>query len=870
MFSRKTAKAKKIGFAESNPRKKLDRMIVNVVLALLAAVVFVSVMFSGLVSRYRSNAERESTAHLTEINRELQLYVEAKIEEYWNAARSIAGCIRAANIDNDAMLAYLAGQRDIYGMSGITLFTRSGYAVNVDGSVLDNDLASQALSRISGTGESMSIIKSTVVYLISVDTDALYNGSEIVAVSVEQDLDSFLDNMGISSFGGAGLLYLTSSNGAVISKLTRPDSDSVYNLIALLEKSAIVPLSDNADSADDLLTSKDCAVFLRITDTVNQYVVASPIHTGDEEIRLFYFVPTSVVNQTTDSFSGYIMTLSIVIILTFLVGAVAVFLLLYNSRKKRFDSDLSLREHMLELLVQNSKSAFALFEIGQKEPLFYSGNCERIFGEPCHNLEKTEDGYRMSGSLGAETEALREINSQMLGWDGKHEFRSSFLRNAFSLTPAYFEVQIYPVDNSGEHEVFVGIAQDVTPLFERQTIATNALAMAEQANRAKTHFLSNMSHDIRTPMNAIVNMTDFAIESIGKPEEQREYLNSLHEASTHLLQIINDVLDMSRIESGHLTIAADPFDLRSELNRIADIVRLLCEKKQQAFTVDFSGLQSSAVLGDRVKLSQIMVNLLSNACKFTPEGGVVRFVANELPSLRENIANVRFQVKDNGMGISESNIKKIFEPFSRVENAQVNKTEGTGLGLSICRSYINAMGGALTCESKEGQGSVFTVELFFPLVHTEATAQTEIPCAGGVPFADRRCLLCEDNLINRTIAEKLLTSIGFSIESAANGQEGADMFTASAPGYYDVIYMDVQMPVMDGYQSTAVVRSSAHPQAKSIPIIAMTANVFAEDVERARMAGMNGHLGKPILINELIETTTAILNNGGKTNEKSV
>ncbi len=222
----------------------------------------------------------------------------------------------------------------------------------------------------------------------------------------------------------------------------------------------------------------------------------------------------NVVNQTTDSFSRYILTLSIVVILVFVAGAVAVFLHMFKSRERRFDKDISLREHMLELLVQNSRAAFALFEIGQNEPLFYSSNCERIFGEACHNLEKTGAGYRMSSSSDAETDALKEINLQMTGWDGKHEFRSTFLRNAAAATPAYFEIQLYPVENSGEKETFVGIAQDVTPLYERQAIAAEALAMAEKANQAKTHFLSSMSHDIRTPMNAIVNMTDFALESI--------------------------------------------------------------------------------------------------------------------------------------------------------------------------------------------------------------------------------------------------------------------------------------------------------------------------------------------------------------------
>lgn len=850
--------------AAARLRKKSDRAVVATVLSLLAAVIVVSITFSVLIDNYRRSTGEESAAHLTEINRELQLYVETKIGEYWNAAHSMAGSLSAANIGDDAMLGYLAQQRDIYDMSEITLFTRSGYAVNTRGGVLSNDVASETVADVLLNGESLTIKDSTVVYTVVVDTDELYHGSEIVAVSVEQDLGSFLDSMGISAFNGTGLVYLTKNNGALISKLTHSDADRVYNLFALLEESVIEPLSDNADSLRDLLTSEDCVVFLRETDSGRQYVVASPIRTGYEEMRLFYFVPESVVDQTTDSFSQYIVTFSIIVILGVVAGAVAVLVHLYKARRRLFDADVSIREQMLELLVQNSRSAFSLFEIGKSEPRFHSGNCERIFGEPYHNLEKTGAGYRLRDRFGTESDALREVNSQLADWDGRSEFRSTFIRNPSAAIPAYFEIQLYPVKNSGEKEVFVGIAQDVTPLYERQAVAAEALAMAEQANQAKTHFLSNMSHDIRTPMNAIVNMTDFAIESIGEPEKQREYLNTLRESSAHLLQIINDVLDMSRIESGHLTIAADPFELRGELERIADIVRPLCAESGQTFTVDFGALKSSAVLGDQVKLSQILMNLLSNANKFTPKGGTIRFTAEELPALHENTANVRFRVEDTGIGISGENLKKIFEPFARVDTARVSRTEGTGLGLSICHSYINAMGGTIACESEEGRGSTFTVELFFTIAQPVSAASAASADISGVSFAGRRCLLCEDNQVNRAIAAKLLGHLGFAIDTAADGCEGAEKFAASAPGYYDVIYMDVKMPVMDGYEATAAIRSSAHPQAKTVPIIAMTANVFAEDVERARAAGMNGHLGKPIIVNELIEKTDMILNNGGE------
>ncbi len=863
MVSRKRAEDSSEVSAASRSHKKWDRMVTVTVLSLLFAVISVSAMFGGLIGSYRSNTVQESVAYLKEINQELQLYIEARIAEYWNASHSVANSIRVANIkDDDAMLDYLVGQRDIYGVSEITLYTRSGYAVNTEGKVLSNDVASKAVAEINSAGESLSVMESSVVYIVAVDTDTLYHGSEIVAVSIVQDLGSFLDNMGISSFGGSDFVYLTQNNGAVVSRLTRVGSDRVYNLLALLKESKILSLSDNTEAAKDLLTSGECAVFRRETESGDQYVVSSSVQTGYDEMRLFYLVPVNAVNQTTNSFSKYIVILSIVVILVFVSITIIGFLYLYNLRKKRFDSDLGIREHMLDLLVHNSKSALALFEIGKKEPVYCSDNVEPIIGEAYYNLEKTDTGYKLRGSAGIETEALIELNAQMKDWDGLTEFRSTFIRNIAAETPSYFETRIFPIEKNKQKETFVGFAQDVTPLYKRQAIAVEALAMAEQANQAKTRFLSNMSHDIRTPMNAIVNMTNFALESVGEPELQTEYLNTLRESSVHLLHLINDVFDMSRIESGRMTISAEPFHLQDELNHIADIVRPLCKDKNQIFIVDFSGLNSTDILGDQVKLSQILMNLLSNACKFTEKGGTVRFTANNLPSLRENVANIRFQVEDTGMGISETDLEKIFEPFARVDDEQVNRTEGTGLGLSICRSYINAMGGTIGCESEKDRGSVFTVELFFPIVKSET--RTVQAAVADVSFAGRRCLLCEDNQINRTIAAKLLERLGFVIETAVNGKEGASLFISSVPGYFDIIYMDVQMPVMDGYEATGVIRSSGHSQGETIPIIAMTANVFAEDIERARSAGMNGHVGKPLLVNELIETTNKVLNNGGK------
>lgn len=644
-------------------------VVVASAMLFIAMLIVVGGMLIGLVSNYRNNTMLESASHLKEINLELQLYIEAEINGDWDATHGIVNGIASGNLNaDDEILAFILRERDIWGVSNITLYTESGSTVSTDGSVITNDVASEAVAEAQRLGEYLTIKESTLIFIVKINTNATYHGSVIKAVSVVHNLDSFLDNMNISSFNGSAFFYLTQSNGTVISKLTNENADDVYNLLPLLYEIPIVPLSDTSRTSGDPLLSGDCTVFLRTLDTGDQYVVSTPIRAGSDEMRLFYFVPTAVVNQTSDSFSKYMIMLSTVVMAVFAVGSVIVFYIIYISRKRQFDKELALRENMLALLVQNSKSAFALLTVNQAKPRFYSGNAEKIIGEDYYNLCKTDSGYSMTGSSFTETNARRALNEQLKGWDGLSEFRSAFIRNDKASVPTYFEIQVFPVKSDtsvrsdGQRGEYVGIAQDVTPLYEQQTAATEALALAEQANKSKTRFLSNMSHDIRTPMNAIVNMTNFARESAGDPKKQIEYLDCLSESSDHLLSLINDVLDMSRIESGKVVIAQEPVDLKAELVRVADMIRPLCINKSQRLSTDFSGISTACVLGDKVKLSQILMNLLSNANKFTPVGGEVVFKAAELPSLKSSVVNIRFTVKDTGVGIAKENLQAVFDP----------------------------------------------------------------------------------------------------------------------------------------------------------------------------------------------------------------
>lgn len=394
-------------------------------------------------------------------------------------------------------------------------------------------------------------------------------------------------------------------------------------------------------------------------------------------------------------------------------------------------------------------------------------------------------------------------------------------------------------------------------IYQRKTIEYNnelqareddlrrALVLADSANKAKTSFLSNMSHDIRTPMNAIINMTQFTVNSIDDKTKSLAYLKVIKESSDHLLKLINDVLDMSRIESGRMSFSNDSFDFTADMNAVCSIIKPLCDTKNLVLEYQAEKIIHTKLKGDTTRLNRILINLLNNAVKFTPENGTITFKITEERSLNVETASFRFEVCDTGIGISQENLQKIFEPFTRADDSVVKQTEGSGLGLSISKRIVEAMGGTISVRSTVGKGSTFTVELFFP-INTSVPEQKKDKPDKNISFEGKRALLVEDNEINSEIASMLLKQMGFAVDTAFDGTEAVQKYEIFGAHHYDIIYMDIQMQHMNGYDAARLIRSMKQEDAQKIPIIAMTANVFAEDIEKARKAGMNAHIAKPI------------------------
>ena len=395
--------------------------------------------------------------------------------------------------------------------------------------------------------------------------------------------------------------------------------------------------------------------------------------------------------------------------------------------------------------------------------------------------------------------------------------------------------------------------------------AEEAFKIAEAANNSKSAFLSNMSHDIRTPMNAIVGFSSLLSKDAENPDKVREYTRKISASSQHLLGLINDVLDMSRIESGKTTLNLTEESLAGIVEEIDTIIRPQMLAKGHTFDVDASGVVHDLIVVDKVRLNQICINLLSNAVKYTPNGGHVRFLVTER-SLTGSTANYEIVVSDNGYGMSEDFRRHIFDSFSREEDSRTSKIQGTGLGMAITKNLVDLMGGTIQVESRKGAGSTFTVDIPFQIsqTHAGACAQREAqPKAsqddGSSILKGKHILVAEDNELNAEILSALLELAGASFTLAENGRAAADAFERSAPGTYDLILMDVQMPVMNGYEATGAIRASGHPQARTIPIIAMTANAFTEDIQDSLKAGMDAHVAKPVDMNVLEKTVRAVL-----------
>lgn len=449
---------------------------------------------------------------------------------------------------------------------------------------------------------------------------------------------------------------------------------------------------------------------------------------------------------------------------------------------------------------------------------------------------------------------LSTLNQRMAG---KNVISCDYVGVVTGWSKAYFIVDDRDKDGKIKHVFFT--VRTIHDEKEKEEIQNRniaaALSAAKSANRAKSAFLFNMSHDIRTPMNALMGFTDLLEKNAGDKEKVLDYVRKIQSSNTTLLTLVNNVLEMARLESGKAIVEEEYWDIRQFNETLTSVFSESMTKQGLDFQRSTKILHHH-ILCDTTKVQKIFLNLLSNAMKFTPPGGTVKFLMSEKPSTKDGIAIYETIIEDNGIGISENYLTNIFEEFSKEHSSTESKVEGAGLGMAIVKNLVDFLGGEIKIESAIGTGTKITVTLPFKIASEKDIEEPlrEAQELQNRDFSNKRILLAEDNELNAEIAMTILREAGITVDKAENGKECIQMLQDAVPGYYKAILMDIQMPIMNGYEATREIRGLNDPRKAEIPVIAMTANAFDEDRRSSLIAGMNAHLAKPINVDELFKT----------------
>lgn len=653
------------------------------------------------------------------------------------------------------------------------------------------------------------------------------------------------------------------------------EASSALLALQAQQEGDVLALQGTVDRAETGLTTA-------VVDGKASYVCVSPVGTGK------WYVCSVVPMQNVRAEASVVTTTFQVVFIVMLACLIVVGLLVFSAYRKRVrDRNVAMMGQLYAALSESIDLSVNLYSPSDKKVTPIVEKTAAIIG---HRMADFLQDGRLAASLGlSETGSALFDRIRAGSFEGLERGEFSFLRPqdarerwvAYSVKPLVFE---------GKPQLLV-VLRDATAEKEAQLSMKDARDAAEAANKAKSEFLSRMSHEIRTPMNVIIGMLQIAQGSVGDADKMKESLVKIGAASDHLLGLINDVLDLSKIENGKATLSNEPFRLSSLFAQVTTVARAQCEQKGQELAVSGPDRAAGILVGDAVRLKQMLINLLTNAAKYTPEGGHIRFETTVAPGSALGRRSVTFVVADDGIGMSEEFVRHVFDPFTMEGRSH---EQGTGLGMSIVRTIVSMMGGDLSVESELNRGTTFVVTLDLRIAfEAERRALEELEGylgegaarlgLGAVP-ADGRCaaegaagpppsaanaapaafdprdleglraLVVEDNDLNAEIACELLAGSGLATDRAADGEEACELFAASPEGYYDVILMDVQMPRLNGYEASRRIRALDRADASRVAIIAMSANAFSDDVEASLESGMNAHLPKPIDIRRVLST----------------
>ena len=833
---------------------KMWSTIKNRILAVLAALLLgVGILTSFVVFTdfMEQTIYEESTAHLTEIYHQANQTLYNKVSFNWGVMRMWTPYLERAQSDAD-VCAFLAQAKEEYQFTDFFFVSRDGSYITLDGEQGYLDLG-RTLSQL--ILEQQPIVANSVVpdkpeiMVFAVPTEkGSYQGFAYEAIAVTYNNKDLVDSLKISAFEGHGSTFAVLPDGRVVLDSSSADMRGVHNILAMLRNSAGFTAEQITTLQKAFAAGKTGNLEFSIHG-IGYYMVYGSA--SFQNWTILGIAPKSVVNANMNRLQY--TTMAVMSSIVGMLAVTALLLVVQSNRQKlrKKDQQLLAREELFSSLSRNVDDVFLMIDTGTGKVEYISPNVRRILGI---SPEAVQEDFHVLCSAEGDNCTSRLDGLMQMEQGTQQEWDREFIHQETG-EPHYIHVTGFINEVQGAKKCIVDLS-DRTGEHQTTLAVEAALEIAEKASQAKTDFLSNMSHDIRTPMNAIVGLTTLMENELDQPEKLAEHLHKLESSGQLLLGIINNILDMSRIESGKTTLSVEPMHLSQQLDQLSTMIRAQASEKAQTFTVS-THLRHENLLADPTRLNQVLMNILSNAVKYTPRGGHIRFEVEELPR-NEHYAKYRFVVQDDGIGMSKAYQKTLFDPFTREERSGTNKVQGTGLGMAITKNIVDLMGGSINVESTTGKGTRFEVVLEFPV---DAEADT-VPEAQVLPeeeeetspLSGMKFLCAEDNAINAEILELLLESKGARCTICSNGQEIVDAFASVKPGEYDMILMDVQMPVMDGLEATRRIRNGENPLGKTIPILAMTANAFLEDMQKSKEAGMDEHLSKPVDIAALEQT----------------
>ena len=850
---------------ETTMRPTIKKRILAVLAALLLGIgIWTSfVVFTDFMEH---TIYEESTAHLTEIYHQANQTLYNKVSLNWGVMRMWTPYLESAQSDAD-VCSFLAQAKGEYHFTDFFFVSRDGSYVALDGERGYLDLG-RTLSQL--ILEQQPIVANSVVpdkpeiMVFAVPTEkGSYQGFDYEAIAVTYNNKDLVDSLKISAFEGHGSTFAVLPDGRVVLDSSSADMRGVHNILAMLKNSAGFT-AEQVDALQDSFAAGESGNLEFSIHGVSYYMVYGSA--SFQNWTILGIAPKSVVNANMNRLQY--TTMAVMSGTTGMLAVAALLLVVQNNRQKlrKKDQQLLAREELFSNLSRNVDDVFLMIDTETRKVEYVSPNVQRILGL---SPEAVQEDLHVLYPAGDDSGASRLENLMQMEQGVQQEWEREFV-NQETGEPRYIHVTGFINDVQGARKCIVDLS-DRTGEHQTTLAVEAALEVAEKASKAKTDFLSNMSHDIRTPMNAIIGITTLMKNELHQPEKLAEHLGKLETSGRLLLGIINDILDMSRIESGKTTLNIEKTNIPQQVSQLDSIIRQQASQRRQTFTVE-NHVQHENVLADPNRLNQVLMNILSNAVKYTPQGGHIRLEVEELTHT-EHYAKYRFVVQDDGIGMSEAYQKTLFEPFTREEKSGTNRVQGTGLGMAITKSIVDLMGGTIHVESAPGKGSRFEVVLELPIdaeadkVQTASALPEEDEAVS--PLSGMKFLCAEDNAINAEILEMLLETKGASCTICSNGQEIVDAFASVKPGEYDMILMDVQMPVMDGLEATRRIRNGENPLGRIIPILAMTANAFLEDMQKSKEAGMDEHLSKPVDIAALEQTVkrfrvTPPLKNSGK------